>query len=347
MKKRIGTIAGVLAILGLIIGLIVFRPRTERYSVSYTDVFDTVTQFTGYAKNRKEFEQEMELLHQELLHYHQLFDIYHNYLGIHNIKTINDAAGREPVKVDKELFALLKLSKEMYKLTEGKTNIAMGGVLALWHESRTKGLADVGKASLPDFDELHENAKHMDIRKLVLNEEEQTVFIKDKKMSLDVGSIGKGYAVELLGEFARKQGIKSLLISVGGNVLTVGNKPGGEKWRLGIQDPLKEDNYLCFVETADHCLVTSGDYQRFYVVGNDRYCHIIDPEVLMPPKRFHSVSVLAKKSGLADALSTALFCMPYEQGKALVNSLDDVEAMWVQSDGKILQTDGFAAVKEE
>ncbi|SFQ14863.1 thiamine biosynthesis lipoprotein [Lachnospiraceae bacterium XBB1006] len=341
MRKRVGKLLGVVIILLLIVVIVKMRPREERYSVSYTDVFDTVTQFSGYAKSQKDFQEEVEVLHQELLRYHQLFDIYHNYLGINNIKTINDEAGKKPVKVDKALFELLKLSKEMYTLTDGKTNIAMGGVLALWHDSRERGMAGIGRASLPNREELEENAKHMDIQNLVLNEEKQTAYIRDKQMRLDVGSIGKGYAVELLGKHAKKRGMKSLLISVGGNVLTIGEKPKGEKWRLGIQDPKDEKAYLCYVETANHCVVTSGDYQRFYVVGDVHYCHIIDPEKLMPPTRFHSVSIVAKKSGMADALSTALFCMSYKKGRALVENLKDVEAMWVQKDGKIRYTDGF------
>lgn len=340
--KKTGKIVGVALVLLLMAGIYLLQPKSaKRYTASYGDVFDTVTQFTGYAKSEKAFKKQADLLHEKLLRYHQLFDRYHTYLGTVNIKSINEAAGKKPVKVEAPLFDLLKLSKEMYTETGGKNNIAMGGVIALWHDCRERSIADKEKAKLPKISELKKQAKHMDMEKLVLDEEKQTVFLADPEMSLDVGSIGKGYAVELLGAYAKEQGITSMLINVGGNVLSLGNKESGEKWHIGIQNPANDQEYLCDVAIADACVVTSGDYQRYYVVDGKRYCHIIDPDTLMPPENFASISILAKKSGVADAFSTALFCMTYEEGRKLVESRKDVEALWVTPEGAVYYTDGF------
>jgi|GEM_PF-24702 len=340
--KKTGKILGVIVVLILMIGIYFLRPQTtKRYTASYGDIFDTVTQFTGYAKSEDDFKKQADLLHEKLLRYHQLFDRYHDYLGTVNIKSINDAAGKEPVKVEKPLFDLLKLSKEMYEKTGGKNNIAMGGAIALWHDCREKSITEKQEAKLPKINDLKKQAKHMDINNLVLDEKEQTAFIKDPKMSLDVGSIGKGYAVELLGEYAKEQGIKSMLISVGGNVLSIGSKEDGEKWHIGIQNPAEDTEYLCDVEVENTCVVTSGDYQRYYVVNGKRYCHILDPETLMPPEYFSSITILAKSSGIADALSTALFCMPYEEGRKLIDSMEDIEALWVTPEGAVYYTEGF------
>ena len=179
----------------------------------------------------------MELLRQKLMHYHQLYDIYHTYEGINNIKSINDAAGKNPVKVDKEIIELLKIGKEMYEKTDGKLQIVYGSVLSLWHEYRERGMENPKQAQLPPKEELIRRAGHTDIGKLILNEQASTVYLADEEMSLDVGSIGKGYAVQRLAEYAREIGMEHVLISVGGNVCAVGTKADQTPWLVGVENP--------------------------------------------------------------------------------------------------------------
>ena len=169
------------------------------------------------------------------------------------------------------------------------------------------------------------------------------IYLADPELSLDVGSIGKGYAVQRLAEYARELGMEHVLISVGGNVCAAGPKADGTSWLVGVENPdLNSDKpYVCSVEVSDQSLVTSGDYQRYYEVDGVQYCHIINPDTHMPPEFYSSVSVLAMDSGMADALSTALFNMEYDEGLSLVESLKDVEAMWIGKDGKIRCSSGF------
>ena len=135
-----------------------------------------------------------------------------------------------------------------------------------------------------------------------------------------------------------------LLISAGGNVCVVGAKEDGEGWSVGVQNPdLSSDKeYVQKVKLQDMSIVTSGNYQRYYEVAGKRYCHIIDPDTMMPAEHMASVSVIMKDSGKADAMSTALFNMDYEEGKALVESMDGVEAMWILEDGSIQYSSGFS-----
>lgn len=323
--------------------------RLERYEGQFFDSFDTVTVITGYAKSQEEFQKQTELLQKKLNYYHELFDIYHTYEGINNIKTINDAAGKEAVEVDQEIITLLKLGKEMYQETEGKVNIAYGSVLSVWHEYREQGTADPGEAKLPPEELLKSQSDHTDISKIIIDEEASTVFLQDKDMSLDVGSIGKGYAVQRLAEYAEEMGMEHLLISVGGNVCAVGNKADGKPWRVGIENPDLESgqSYVGAVDLADCSIVTSGNYQRFYMVEGKRYCHIIDPDTGMPSEYFPSVSVMAEDSGKADALSTSLFNMEVQEGLALVESLPGVEALWIMEDGGIRCSSGFEFDEEK
>ena len=134
----------------------------------------------------------------------------------------------------------------------------------------------------------------------------------------------------------------NMALNIGGNLRTIGIKPNGDKWVTGITNPDKtsDEALICRVKMGDSSLVTSGDYERFFYAGDVKYHHIIDPDTLYPAAYFPSVSIFAKNSGLADALSTALFCMSYEEGKALADSIDGVEVVWITFDGTILHTDG-------
>lgn len=321
----------------------------KRYEGNFFSSFDTITSITGYAKSQKEFTRQMELLEKKLQHYHKLFDIYHTYDGINNIKTINDAAGTEPVKADADIIKLLQLGKEMYQKTDGQINIASGSVLSVWHDYREQGTLEPENAKLPPEDLLKTQANHTDIEQLVIDEKASTVYLKDAEMSLDVGSIGKGYAVQRLSEYAREIGMEHVLISVGGNVCAVGTRADGEPWRVGIENPDTESlqSYVRTVDIADESIVTSGNYQRYYEVDKKRYCHIIDPDTGMPAEHFPSVSVITDDSGIADALSTALFNMEYEEGLSFVESLPDVEALWIMEDGGIRCSSGFKVNEEE
>ena len=315
----------------------------QKYTFTYIDVFDTASQIIGFDESEDAFKEKADTLKAELEIYHQLYNIYNIYEGVNNLKIININAGVAPVKVDQKIIDLLKFSIDLYHKTDGEINIAMGSVLSLWHNYRALGTSDPSTAELPPMESLQEAAKHTDINNIIIDEEASTVYLADPEMSLDVGSIGKGYAVQMIAEYAKELGYYNLIINVGGNVITVGPQPNGNTWRIGIQNPDLEasDPAIKRVSFADMCLVTSGDYQRNYVVDGVKYCHIIDPDTLMPPNYFRAVSILCDHSGLADALSTALFNMPYEDGLALINSIENAEAMWIFKDDTIKYSENF------
>lgn len=318
--------------------------KMERYEAQFTDVFDTVTKIIGYAESQEEFSEQISELKAQFDAYNQWYDIYNAYDGVNNIKTINDNAGKQPVKVAPEIIDLLKLGKEAYEKTGGEVNIACGSVLRLWHDYREAGMENPDDAQLPTIEELKERAVHTDINQLIIDEEASTVYLADPEMSLDVGSIGKGYAVQKVADYARKHGMEHLLISGGGNICVVGTKEEGEDWRVGVQNPdlSSEEEYVQKVSLKDMSIVTSGNYQRYYEVDGKRYCHIIDKDTMMPAEHMASVSVIMGDSGEADAMSTALFNMDYEAGKSLVESLDGVEAMWILKDGTMKYSSGFS-----
>lgn len=318
-----------------------------RYEAEFLELFDTATMIVGYAESEEEFREYSQIIYDTLKEYHELYDIYNDYDGINNIKTINENAGIKPVTVDKKIIDLINFAKEKYTITNGKTNIALGSVLKIWHDYRTEGIDDPEKAVLPPMDILEEAAKHTDINNIVIDETNSTVFLSDPEMSLDVGAIAKGYATEQVSKIVKESGFVSGLISVGGNVRGIGNKASSnEQWSVGIQNPNKEseNNILKVVNLSDMSLVTSGNYERYYTVNGKRYNHIINEETLFPSEYFASVSIICGNSGTADALSTAVFSMPFEQGLELINSLDNTEAMWVFNDGEIKYSENFESL---
>jgi thiamine biosynthesis lipoprotein len=319
----------------------------EKFSEYSFDYFDTVTTITGYAESREAFDEIAQGVLAELGEYHRLFTIYHRFEGLENLCTVNELVDGQhrTVTVDRRIVDMLLYAKEMYAKTDGRVNIAMGSVLSIWHDYRTIGMSDPAAAELPPMDKLTEAAKHTDINCLVIDEENSTVTITDPAMRLDVGAIAKGYAVERVARSLEEKGITGYVINVGGNVRTVGAKGDGSPWVAGIENPDTdaEEDYVAYLNLTGESVVTSGSYQRYYLVNGKRFHHIIDSETLMPAEGFLSVSVVCKHSGQGDALSTALFCMPFEEGLALVESLPDAEAFWVLPDGTTRQSDGFAA----
>ena len=314
-------------------------PEQKQYTATFLTLFDTVTSIVGKAESEEQFRAAAQAVHDDLLEYHQLFDIYNSYEGTPNLKTVNDNAGIGPVTVDRKIIDLLLDCKSYYDLTGGKVNVAMGSVLYLWHVARNDGINDPVNAYLPDGDALAEAAEHTHWDSILIDEAASTVFISDPALRLDVGAIAKGWSVQRVCENAPE----GLLISVGGNVCATGPKDAeGTPWVVGIQDPNGGDNYLHTLYVTRGSVVTSGDYQRNYAVDGQLYHHIIHPDTLYPSTFWRSVTILCEDSGLADALSTALFLLPQAEGLALVEQCG-AEAMWVDAQGSVTYSSGFEA----
>ena len=334
--KRIITILLLACMLLTGCSLVNSQPEAKQYTATFLTLFDTVTTVVGRAESETEFQQKAQQVHDQLQHYHQLFDIYNSYEGIVNLKSVNDAAGKNPIRVDREIIDLLLDCKAYYTLTAGKVNAAMGGVLQLWHQARNDSIDNPSAAYIPAADALRTAAEHMNFDTVIIDTTASTVYISDPKSRLDVGAIAKGWSTQRVAETAPK----GLLISVGGNVCATGPKSDdGTPWVVGIQNPNGGD-YLHTLNISKGSVVTSGDYQRFFVVDEKPYHHIIDPVTLQPSSYWRSVTIVCDDSGLADALSTALFLLPLDEGQQLLTQCN-AEAMWVDQKGELYYSPGF------
>lgn len=312
---------------------------TAQYTATFLDLFDTLTTIIGRAESEEEFRKSAQSIHDELLRYHRLFDIYQEYEGMNNLCTINKNAGIAPVRADGQIIALLQDCRSYYEATGGMVNAAMGSVLRLWHDARDAGAADPANAYLPDEQALREAQAHVSFDAVEIDPEAGTVFLSDPAASLDVGAIAKGWAVQRVCEGAPE----GMLISVGGNVCATGPKDeNGTPWVIGIQDPDgAADKYLHTIYLSEGSVITSGDYQRAYLVDGVPYHHIIDPQTCYPASLWRSVSVVCADSALGDMLSTALFLLPQEEGQALLEQYG-AQALWVSPEGELLYSPGFS-----
>lgn len=320
-------------------------PEIQTWQYFNFSFFDTATYIYSYkGDTQTEFQENCEPVSKLLEEYHQLFDIYHEYSNVINLCTINKNAGKEAMVVDQKLIDFLLYAKEIYTITNGETNVMLGSVLKLWHDARTLASSNPSKAYVPSEEALMEAALHTNINLLEIDDENNTVRITDPKGRIDVGALGKGYATEKAANLLEELGCNGYVLNVGGNIRIVGTRPDGTGWNTGIKNPKGYPAYALYLNIKDTSCVTSGDYERYFTFEGKRYHHIIDKDTLVPANYFSSVTILAKDSGLCDALSTALFSMPYEEGRALIDSLENVEAIWIYDDGTVVYTDGVTPI---
>lgn len=308
--------------------------KPQKFEISWFEYFDTFSTLTVYTDSQEQFDEYASLCQSMLEEYHQLLDIYHDYEGIVNLKAINDTASREAIAIDPKLGEFLSFGKEMHRLTDGYTNIAMGSVLSLWHNARMNKV-------LPKNEALIEANEHVNIDDLVLSENQASVRKNDEDLRIDAGAIGKGFVAEKIAERLKLSGCHTFLLNLGGNTVSGGTKPDGAPWIVGIENPTNHEELNLSVKLSNASLVTSGSYQRYFTVNERNYHHIIHKDTLYPENYCVSVSVLHRDSGIADALSTALFCMNVEDGKKLLQKIEKAEALWMFPDGSVQTTDGF------
>lgn len=302
-----------------------------RYSITFTDVFDTVTDFIAYCGSEDEFNKAAEALHGELLRLHRLYDIYNEYDGIPNLAYINRTASAAPVAIAEEITSILQAGKDFCRDTGGRLNVFAGAVFSVWHGYREAG------TGIPSDNELEEAAAHVSPE--LVNISGGAVSFTDGNLKIDVGALAKGEASRRAALLLGKIGIKDYMLNIGGNVTVSGRKPDG-LWKVGVQDPDGEGLFTK-VSVSDTSVVTSGDYQRFYEYNGRKYHHIIDLQTLYPADGYRSVTVICGNQQAADALSTALFLMSVEEGTELLKRYG-AEALWIKADGQAVRSEGFS-----
>lgn len=254
-----------------------------------------------------------------------------------DISRINEAAGGEPVKVSEETFYVIEKALECASLTEGAFDITIGPLMDVWNF----GLPD---PAVPDTEEIEQACSLIGWELLELDSENRTVRLPIQGMSIDLGGVAKGYAACEGARVLREHGVSHALIDAGGNIVTVGSRPDGKPWQIGIRDPRGEsieDTIGPTLSVVNQAVATSGDYERFFIHDGKRYHHILNPETGMPVETVRSVTVIAEDSLYADMLSTAVFVLGPDEGVRFIETQDGVSAMIVTDDGSMVSSKGF------
>ena len=314
-----------------------YNSNLSRFSHYHAGLMDTVITIVGYAASESEFNYYVNEMVQKFTYLHNLFTTFDEVEGLTNMYTVNSMAGIQPVEVDDLIIQLLQLSKEMYIYTNGALNIALGPVLEIWHNHRT-----MQNSTVPTMEVLHYANQFTNINHLIINEEYNTVFLQHPNMSLDVGTVAKGLAIDIVANMAYDMGLEHFLISVGGDVKTMNAPPNATTWVTGIQNPRSPQNndLIDIVRVQNLSVFTSGDYERYFIVDDTRYNHIVDPTTLMPSQNFISVTVIHEDSLIAEVLSTSLFIKDLHAGQELLQKLGGY-AMWVLPDESVVVSPNY------
>lgn len=247
---------------------------------------------------------------------------------------INRNAGIRPVKVSEELFQLIERAKRISEITDGAFDISYASMDNIW---KYDGTMD----RMPTISEIKASVSRIGYQKIELNVADQTIFLQETGMRIGFGAIGKGYAADKAKELLISKGVKGGIVNASGDLTTWGTRETGEKWMVGITNPLDKDKIFTWLPVVESSVATSGDYEKYITFKGEKYSHIIDPRTGYPTKGVTSVSIFAKKAELCDALATAVFIMGRDSGIHLINQLDGVEVVLVDKDKKIHKSAGI------
>jgi thiamine biosynthesis lipoprotein len=241
------------------------------------------------------------------------------------ISQINVHSGIQPVKVSMETIRLIEQAIVFSRLTGGAFDITIYPLLEIWGMGQGSSLQHI-----PTTGQIREILKRVGYQYIEISRQQQTVFLRQPAMSLDLGAIAKGYAVDRAVAILRHEGIQHALVNAGGDVYAMGNKNKAKKWRVAIQHPRKENTFLATLQLSNEAAATSGDYQQYIEIDGKRYSHIVNPSTGLPVEDSPcSVTVLAQDCTTSDALATALFVLGPHRGIDLINQRKDTEAIVV------------------
>ncbi len=243
-------------------------------------------------------------------------------------------AGKHPVKIDKELYDLIMRAIKISELTNGAFDITYASMDKIWKY-------DGSMTKLPSEEEVAKSVSKVGFRNIVLNPEQQTVFLKNEDMRIGFGAIGKGFAADKAKTLLIKKGVEAGIINASGDLTTWGTQPDGSPWMVGITNPLNKDKVFSWFPLDNNAVVTSGNYEKYVEFNGKRYTHIIDPRTGWPVTGLTSATVFAPKAELADALATSVFVMGIETGLNFINQLPGIECVIVDDQGKIHKSENI------
>lgn len=255
------------------------------------------------------------------------------YKDASELTKVNHEAGKRPVTVSPEIIEVADLAKWVSERSGGAFDATIGPLVVLWQMKLQEG-------ATPTSGEIAGVRKKVGYQKLVINKDASTIFLTQPGMIMDFGGIAKGYAADRAAAVLRQRGINNALVAIAGDIRAMGRRADGTPWRIGVQHPREHDKTLTVLELSDQSISTSGDYERFTILKNKRYHHILDPRTGRPAEGLESVTIVGGRGAVIDPFTTALFILGAEKGKKTAEDLG-FEAIFVDDRGKVTATRGI------
>lgn len=282
--------------------------------------------FTVVAPSQTEGKEYIDAAINEIRRIEALLTTYNN-----NSQTslINNNAGIKPVKVDKEVYDLIARSIAISNITQGAFDITYGGIdKSLWNFDRSM-------TSLPSKEEALKSVYLINYKNIVLNPEDCTVFLKEKGMRIGFGGIGKGYGAEMAKNLLVKYNVTSGIINASGDLTAWGMQASGKPWRIGISDPDRPEQVFSYLNISGKAVATSGNYEKYVMIGGKKYSHTIDPKTGLPVTGIKSVTVISNNAEFADAMATPIAVMGIKAGLHLVNQIPGLNCIIIDDNNNL------------
>ncbi len=234
---------------------------------------------------------------------------------------INRNAGLEPVKVSHETYSIIERSLRISRLTQGAFDISYGSIdKRLWN-------FDTTMKALPDKETAKKMVRLINYRNIILDSENQTVFLKEIGMRIGFGGIGKGYAAERARQVMKDAGAASGIVNASGDLTTWGLQPNGKPWTIGIVNPNSTHEIFSYLDVTDMAVATSGNYEKYVMINGKKYSHTIDPRTGLPVTGIKSVTIITLNAEIADAMATPVMIIGIKTGMDMINQMKDIEAI--------------------
>jgi thiamine biosynthesis lipoprotein len=286
---------------------------------------------TVVAKDAKEGNGYINIAIEEMIRIEKLISSWDTTSQTSNI---NRNAGKQPVKINSELFELIERAIGISKVTDGAFDISYASMDHIWR-------FDGSMTQMPSEDKIRASVATVGFQNIILDKTNSTVFLKLEGMKIGFGAIGKGYAADKAKELLISKGVRSGIINASGDMNTWGTQPNGNDWQVAITNPMDKNKVFALLPIKNGAVVTSGNYERYVNLNGKRYTHIIDPRTGYPSSGILSVTVFAPKAELADALATSVFVMGKEAGLDRINQLPEIECIIIDELGNITKSNNI------
>jgi thiamine biosynthesis lipoprotein len=248
---------------------------------------------------------------------------------------INKYAGVKAVKIDTEVFELIRRSIRISELTQGAFDITYGSIdKRFWN-------FDTAMTELPDYETAKQTVRLINYRNVELKESDSSIFLKEKGMRLGFGGIGKGYAADRAKSILLQKGIESGVVNASGDLTAWGMQPGGKPWTIGIADPYAKFTAFSFLNISNMAVATSGNYEKYAVINGKKYSHTINPKTGFPVEGIKSVTIITAYAELADAMATPVMVMGIKAGLNLINQMRHISCIIIDENDRLFTSNNI------